>query len=110
VNKVAARCPECLAELRKVQPHQIFCSTTHKRAYNNRWLTRGAVLAPLQAAGRYTRYGSRGDQAARETGRKASRDANSLLQRWLEEDRAAGRMPTVDYVALRYRHGLVEIA
>jgi hypothetical protein len=35
----------------------------HKRAYNNRWLTRGAVLAPLAAAARITRGGSRGAKA-----------------------------------------------
>jgi hypothetical protein len=110
VSGSRALCPECLAELQGARPRQIFCSTPHKRAYNNRWLTRGAVLAPLQAAARATRNGTRGQAGAREAGRKASRDANHLLQRWLEEDRAAGRMPTVEYVALRYRHGLVDVA
>jgi hypothetical protein len=68
---------------------------------------RGAVLAPLYAAARATRGGTRGDTA---TGQRARRDSDLLIQRWRDEDEAAGRMPAVDYVAARYRHGLVEVA
>jgi hypothetical protein len=98
-------CPECGTAFIAPQPGHIFCRTGHKRTYNNRWLTRGAVLAPIVGAARATRYGTRGDK---ETGKRASSDANRLIQRWQEEDAAAGRMSAVDYMALRYRLGLVE--
>lgn len=102
-------CPECMVPfpIRRSQPRQLFCCREHKRAYNNRWLTRGAVLAPLYAAARATRGGTRGNAA---TGARARRDAEQLAQRWRDEDAAAGRMPVVDYLAERYRLGLVEVA
>lgn len=100
------RCPECLTAFRPKQGGQLFCCRVHKRIYNNRWLARGAVLAPLYAAARTTRGGSRGD---RETGAKARRDADQLVQKWKDEDAAEGRMPAVEYVAKRYRLGLVNV-
>lgn len=99
-------CPECGHAFDRRQPGQLFCSKEHKRTYNNRWLKRGAVLAPLYAAARATRGGTRGDKA---TGAKARRDADFLVQRWREEDAAANRASAVDYVAARYRLGLVEV-
>jgi hypothetical protein len=99
-------CPECGTAFGAAQRGQLFCSTSHKRAYNNRWLKRGAVLAPIAAAARATRDGTRGD---RNTGRQASIDANRLLQMYQEEDARAGRLSVVDYMAARYRLGLVEI-
>jgi endogenous inhibitor of DNA gyrase (YacG/DUF329 family) len=105
--RFARRCPECGADFTGRQPAQLFCSVEHKRTYNNRWMKRGAVLAPLYAAARATRNGTRGDAA---TGKRASSDANHLIQRWKDEDAAQGRMSAVDYVAARYRLGLVEVA
>lgn len=99
-------CPECSTTFQAAQRGQIFCSRVHKRAYNNRWLKRGAVLAPIFAAARVTRNGTRGDKA---TGAQASHDANLLAQLWQDEDAAAGRMPGVEYMALRYRLGLVDV-
>lgn len=99
-------CPECRATFMARHPGTLFCSTSHKRAYNNRWLTRGAVLAPIYSAARTTRFGTRGDKA---TGSRATANANSLVQRWAEEDKAAGRLSTVEYMELRYRLGLVEV-
>ena len=99
-------CAECGEGFVTKQPSQLFCSTAHKRTYNNRWLKRGAVLAPLHAAARMTRGGTRGDK---ETGRRARRDADHLLQKWKVEDEKANRMSAVDYVARRYRFGLVEV-
>lgn len=103
----SARCAECMSPFQRVQSAQLFCCREHKRAYNNRWLKRGAVIAPLYAAARMTRGGSRGDKI---TGARARGDAEHLVQRWNDEDRAAGRMAAVDYVAARYRFGLVEVA
>jgi hypothetical protein len=102
-------CPECMAPFRRRQPHQLFCCTSHKRAWHNRWMGRGAVLAPLQASARATRGGSRGDKP---TGSRARADAEHLLQRWKDEDAGAKppRMPIDRVVAERYRLGLVEVA
>lgn len=100
-------CQECSTDFFAAKPNQLFCCREHKRAYNNRWMKRGAVLAPLAVAARYTRNGTRGDKA---TGSRANTDANRLMERWKQEDEAAGRIFTVDYVANRYRLGLVEFA
>lgn len=101
------RCPECLGPVKRRQATQLFCSPEHKRAYANRWVARGSVIAPLYAAARATRGGSRGDKA---TGTRARADAEHLVQRWRDEDAAVGRMPVTAYVAERYRLGLVEVA
>lgn len=103
----AVRCPECGGAYLARQRNQLFCCNAHKRAYNNRWGKRGAVLAPLYAAARATRGGSRGDKI---TGAKARSAADHLVQRWKEEDQAAGRASAVEYVAARYRFGMVEVA
>lgn len=96
-------CPECLAAVVSVQPNKLFCCTAHQKDYANRWIARGSVLAPLQAAARQTRGGSRGQKAV---GARARREAEQLLQRWKEEDAAKKRMSAIDYVAIRYRLGL----
>ena len=40
-------CPECMAPVYRVRSHKLFCCEGHRRAWNNRWLTRGAVLKAL---------------------------------------------------------------
>lgn len=102
-------CPECLTPVHSRQPAKLFCSAPHKRTYANRWIARGAVLAPIAAAARATRDGTRGTADQRADGRQAARDARLLMQMWKEDDAAAGRLPAVDYMAFRYRHGLVEV-
>jgi hypothetical protein len=104
-SAVPNACPECLAPFVARSWQQLFCCPAHKRLYNNRWLKRGAVLAPIAAAARATRNGTRGNKLV---GTRASTDSNRLLERWKEEDERAGRMPVVDYMALRYRYDLVE--
>ena len=47
-----------------------------------------------------------GDRSA---GARARRDADMLVQKWKDEDAAAGRMTAADYVALRYRLGYVDV-
>lgn len=100
-------CAECAGAYVPSQHGQLFCCHKCKRTYNNRWLKRGAVIAPLYVAARATRGGTRGDTV---TGAKARRDAEHLAQRWKEEDAAAGRMSAIAYMAARYRLGLVEVA
>lgn len=95
-------CPECGQTFKAAQWRQLFCSPKHKSEFHNRQTVRGRVLTPLVMAARQTRGGSRGDKG---TGRAARGDADFLMQRWTDDDRAAGRMPMVAYVALRYRLG-----
>lgn len=97
-----ALCPECSQPFAPSQLRQLFCTADHKAAYHNRATVRGRVLTPLIMAARITRGGSRGDT---ETGKRARQDAEQLIERWVAEDRAAGRMSAVDYVALRLRKG-----
>lgn len=96
------QCPECGATFKPAQRRQLFCSPKHKSDFHNRQTVRGRVLTPLAMAARQTRGGSRGDKG---TGRQARSDADFLMQRWTDEDRAAGRMSMVAYVALRLRLG-----
>ena len=95
-------CPECLGVFRPRVPRQLFCSAPHKRAWNNRGLKRGAVLFSLNMAARETRDGTRGDKA---TGKTASWQGNTLMQRWRDEDREAGRMGQVEYLRRRFALG-----
>jgi hypothetical protein len=95
-------CPECSQGFAVVHPNQMFCTPPHKKAFANRQISRGASLTPLVIAARITRGGTRGDTT---TGRRARQAAEMLIARWVEEDRAAGRMSMVDYIALRLRKG-----
>lgn len=95
-------CPECLARFKPVATRQLFCCAEHKRAWHNRGLTRGAVLFPLACAARETRDGTRGHKA---TGKEASHQANTMMQRWRDEDAKAGRMGQVEYLRRRLLMG-----
>lgn len=99
-------CPECGAAFSPRDPGQLFCSLKHRRAWNNRWLKRGGVVAPLLAVARATRNGTRGrDVDARTYGAKAGRDADTLLRRYRAEDEAAGRMSWEEWLHRRYAAG-----
>lgn len=95
-------CPECLQPFPRAHPGQLFCSPAHRDAWNNRATVRGRVLTPLAMVERVTRGGSRGDTA---TGIRARQQKDQLIQRWIEEDRAAGRMDWPAYLRLRYGVG-----
>lgn len=97
-----ALCPECLQRFPRGHPGQLFCSPAHRDAWNNRATVRGRVLTPLAMVERVTRGGSRGDT---DTGRRARQQKDALIQKWIEEDRAAGRMDWPTYLRLRYGIG-----
>jgi hypothetical protein len=97
-------CPECGERARKHHPRQIFCSTAHKRAREARTRRRGAMLYPFAVVARVTRGGTRGNRHDA-LGAAAQRDLDLLIQRWRDEDAAAGRMDELDYLALRRRLG-----
>lgn len=96
------QCPECLSPFKRRHPGQLFCTVAHRDAWNGRAAVRGRVLTPLAIAARVTRNGTRGDRA---TGARAASEAAALIQRWRDEDRAAGRMDHPEYLARRYRTG-----
>lgn len=99
-------CPECRAEFVRRAANHLFCCPAHLADWDNRDTVRGRKLTSLAFVARITRNGTRGDRA---TGRKASGHVNALIQRWVDEDKAAndgrGRMPHPEYLAARYRAG-----
>lgn len=100
-------CPECLEHFARAHPGQLFCTPAHRDAWNNRATVRGRVLTPLAMVDRVTRGGSRGDVA---TGQRARQQKEALIQRWIEEDREAGRMSWPEYMARRYAIGFDPLA
>jgi hypothetical protein len=103
------RCPECPALpnypapfFTAKHPRQIFCCGKHKREWEDRTRRRGSQLYTFAVTARLTRGGTRGDKT---TGAKAHADADQLMQRWRDEDSAAGRMSATDYLRLRYALG-----
>lgn len=98
-------CPECgkLFEPRVV--NQLFCTPQHNAAWNNRATMRGRTLTPVSMVARITRDGTRGTPEQREVGRRAASSHRRMIQRFRDEDRAAGRMEWADYMILRIRHG-----
>lgn len=75
---------------------------THRDEWNARTFVRARVVLPLIMVGRITRDGTRGDK---DTGKRASAEANILLQRYRDDDRTAGRMEWPEYLRLRYLCG-----
>ncbi|WP_233420084.1 hypothetical protein [Sphingomonas paucimobilis] len=100
------QCPECMAHFKPQDQRQLFCSTEHRVAWNNRATVRGRVLTCYSMAARQTRDGTRGD---RDTGKRAAQISHDLMQRYRDEDREAGRMDAVSFAALRFRHGFEPI-
>ena len=86
------QCPECMGGFKPRQAGTLFCCPAHKRTWNNRWTVRGSQLAQYAAVARITRDGSRGSAEDRATGKRAAAIMRRLIQRFRDEDRAAGRM------------------
>ena len=101
-SPASAACPECLAPFRRRHPRQLFCSPAHQMA------VRGAALCAFAMTGHITRNGTRGEPEARNAGRHAKSVAHTLIQRWRDEDRAAGRMAMPAYMARRIALGYAE--
>lgn len=101
-------CGECGAALvRAYGKHNMFCTRTCQLAFGNRMTVRGRVLTPLAMADRLTRSGTRGDPDARRAAIEAGRQYRQLIDQWAREDREAGRMTAVEYVARKHRLGYV---
>lgn len=97
-------CPECMNPVAAIQPGQIFCCPAHRSAFQNRQRIRGRQLVPFAMADRITRSGTAGTDEAREAGKQARAVTQRLIARWTAEDKAAGRMPMVDYVRRIGKH------
>lgn len=95
-------CPECGRAFTPRHWRSLFCSAAHRAAWHNRATVRGRTLTPLVMATRQTRGGTRGDKA---TGKAARSMADQLMQKWREEDRAAGRIDQAEYVRRRLAMG-----
>lgn len=101
-----SRCPECQTPLGRLRsPNQLFCSIAHRDRWNNRTAARGKILTPLAIVDRMTRSGTRGNEEAKAVGREAASHAAILIQRWRDEDAAAGRMGWPEYLQRRYAVG-----
>jgi len=76
-----------------------FCTPAHKAAFHNRSSARGRVVIPLLMCTRIQRD-RKGTTAPRAWG-----EARALLDKYAAEDKAAGRMSMVDYVAGKWAGG-----
>ncbi|WP_242149537.1 hypothetical protein [Sphingomonas sp. BAUL-RG-20F-R05-02] len=94
-------CPECRKGFEPKVANQLFCCPAHKNEWNNRATARGRVLTPLAIVARITRNGTRGTPERRDAGKKASSYQATLIQRYRDEDREAGRMEWADYMIHR---------
>jgi len=94
-------CPECRKPFEPKVANQLFCNPAHNADWNNRATKRGRVLTPLGMVARITRNGTRGTPEAREAGRIASSHHATLIQRYRDEDREAGRMEWPAFMTLR---------
>lgn len=86
------------------QPGQLFCCPAHRNAFQDRQRVRGRQLAPYAMVDRMTRSGTAGTPEAREIGKKARAVTQRLIARWAAEDKAAGRMSMVEYLARYTKH------
>jgi len=99
-------CPECGKLFEPNRANQLFCTSAHNIAWNNRATARGRVLTAYSMVAGITRNGTRGTPEQREAGKAASRKHHKLIQRYRDEDRTAGRMEWADYMILRLALGL----
>jgi hypothetical protein len=102
-------CPECTRLFEPNRRNQLFCTSAHKRDWENRATVRGKVLTPLAAVARMTRNGTRGADDLRDIGRRASNRQNQLIREWRDEDRAAGRMDAGEFLRVRLKFGLFDL-
>lgn len=99
-------CGECgVALVRAYGKRNMFCGRPCQLAFGNRMTVRGRVLTPLAMADRLTRSGTRGPPEARKAGIEAGRQYRQLIDQWAREDREAGRMTAIEYVARRHALG-----
>lgn len=92
-------CAECAAEFKGERTAR-FCSSAHRTAYHNRSMKRGKVAMPLMLAWRTGKNHTknRGNVGQRDVAAWAFGQLCALADVWNDEDRAAGRMPSWQFV------------
>lgn len=100
------QCPECGKVNFFQQSQALFCppaegqnSPSCKRAWNNRNLGQGGPLVPYLKAWRKSRHGVKGDPI----GSIVLGDICSAIDKFIEQDRKAGRPDPVHIIKERYR-------
>ncbi len=82
------QCPECSAEFTPRNGRARFCTPHHKEAFHTRNAIRGQILTGLAMSWRAGKHG------AGDVSKFAHREMCALLDRYIAEDRAAGRLFT----------------
>lgn len=94
-----APCPECGERFTSTDPRRLFCTNEHKRAWNNRQMTRFAPLGILAQAWRQGRHKKGGDESAK----FAFAEFCNAVDRFNAEDKEAGRTAALEVLRGRYR-------
>lgn len=95
---VSRVCPECNETFETPSRKKTFCCDAHKLAFHNRNAARGKVLIPLAMAWRAGR-------GSGDTAKKAFAQLTSTLDRFVREDREAGRLPMAQYLQCSFARG-----
>lgn len=82
-------CPECGVTFTPVNGRQVFCTIKHKRGFHRLMANRGQLLMPLALVWQ------RGNRAGERHAAWARAQKDGLLRRWVQEDKAAGRDPSL---------------
>lgn len=77
----------------------------HHRQFNNRRLTRGAVILPFVMAWIEGKGG--GNTPTHPTAGPSMREVTQIVRSWIDEDRAAGRPSMIPYVETLFADGLL---
>lgn len=92
VERACAECGAIFSNARKAA----FCSPEHHRRFNNRRLSRGAIILPFAMAWIEGKGG--GHSGVNPVSAAAMRELTSIIRGWIDEDRQAGRPSLIPYV------------
>lgn len=82
-------CPECGASFVRMNGRQMFCSIPHRVAFHRLMANRGQIMLPLALAWQA------GNRKGEDHAAWARNQKDGLLRRWVQEDKAAGRDPSL---------------
>lgn len=82
-------CPECGAKFQATHGRQVFCSTEHKKAFEQVSRLRGQMAMPFILAWR------QGKRGATDDSRYALNELSAMADRWAAEDKRVGRRSDV---------------
>lgn len=105
-KRFALTCPECGARFEPKSLRQLFCSSTHQKAYSNRELGRGFAILGLARAWRSARHAT--EAADKGAGSEAFRELCRQLDAINTEDREAGRANPLKLYRRRKASGVID--